>query len=93
MVPVPVHVDVAPVPDKVQVTGFPVEEDTTGRSTVPVGGVGLVEEVSVTMAVQEIGSFATTVEGLHTTLIVVGCRLATVSCRLAELTACEESPS
>jgi hypothetical protein len=69
------------------VTGLPVFESKTGRSTVPVGVVGPVVDVSVTVAVQVMDLPVETVVGLHVTLNLVACKLATVIGTEAELVA------
>jgi hypothetical protein len=86
IVPVPVHVDTAPVPDSVHVTAL-LAGSEMGRLTVPDGVVGPLAVVSVTVAVQVMGWLPVTVVGVHTTLRVVACKLATVSCTEPELVA------
>lgn len=68
-------------------TGLPVCESKTGRLTVPVGVVGPVADVSVTVAVQVMDWLVVTVVRLHWTLRLVACKLATVICTEAELVA------
>lgn len=87
MVPVPPQVDDAPVPDSAHVTGLPVFESNTGRSTIPVGVVGPVAAVSVTVAVQVMDWLVETVVESHVTIKLVACKLATVIGTEAELVA------
>ena len=90
-VPVPVHVAVAVVPVSVHETkAFALVK--MGRSIVPVGVVGPVVDVSVTVAVHVTSWFVTTVVGLHARLRLVGCRLATVICTEIEFAGYVESP-
>jgi len=68
------HVAEAPVPANVQVP-------PGVKVTVPVGVVAPVVEVSVTVAVQFVAWLIVTVEGVHATVVVVGC-VATPTDRL-----------
>ena len=86
-VPVPVQVDDAPVPDSVHVTSLPVCESWMGRLTGPVGVVGPLADISVTVAVQVMSWLVVTVVGVHMTLMLLGCKLATVICPEVELVA------
>ena len=64
------------------------------KKTVPAGVVGLAS-VSVTVAVQLVCSPMATVEGLHETLVVVGCGdapIVTVRPKMPLLVACVASP-
>ena len=58
-----------------------------GRLTVPVGVVGPVVDVSVTVAVQVMGWLAVMVVGVQIALMLVGCKLAIVVCTAAWLVA------
>ena len=90
-VPVPPHVAVAVVPDSVHSTGaFALLK--MGRIIVPVGAVGPLVDVSVTVAVHVTSWFVTTVVGVHPRLMLVGCRLATVICTEMELAGYVLSP-
>ncbi len=60
------HVADAPVPANVQVP-------PGVKVTVPVGVVAPVVEVSVTVAVQLVAWLTNTVDGVHATVVVVGC--------------------
>ena len=63
------HVAEDPVPDRVQ--------DPLGvKLTVPVGAVAPVADVSDTVAVQLVAWLVATVDGLHTTFVVVPCLTA-----------------
>jgi hypothetical protein len=65
--------------------GVPIDE---GRSRVPVGAVAPVVDVSLTYAVQVTGWLTTKLNGVQATGgMKVGCRLATVSVAVPELTA------
>jgi len=75
---VAVHVDVAPVPTSVHPTGLEVFGLRTGSWTRPDGGTAPLADVSVTVAVHIIGWLRVADEGVHTTVMVVGCRLAIV---------------
>ena len=55
--------------------------------TVPVGGVAPVADMSLTYAVQVVGWLATKVVGVQEADMRVGCRLATVTVSVPELTA------
>jgi len=68
------HVAEAPVPANVQVP-------PGVKVTVPVGVVAPVVEVSVTVAVQFVAWLIATEEGVHATVVVVGC-VATPTDRL-----------
>ena len=84
MFPVPVHVAAALVPDSVHETKLPPGRKM-GRIIVPVGVVGPLVDVSVTVTVHVTSWLLVTVVGEHTRLMLVGCRLATVICTEAEL--------
>ncbi len=75
-VPVSVHGEVrnAPVP-------------LLPKDTVPVGVVAPVAEVSVTVTVQLVASPMTTLDGVQDTLVLVACRLPTVTVAVPELVA------
>lgn len=63
------HVAEDPVPDRVQ--------DPLGvKLTVPVGAVAPVADVSDTVAVQRVAWLIATMDGLHTTFVVVPCLTA-----------------
>ena len=63
------HVAEDPVPDRVQ--------DPLGvKLTVPVGAVAPAADVSDTVAVQLVAWLIATVDGLHTTFVVVPCLTA-----------------
>jgi len=63
------HVAEDPVPDRVQ--------DPLGvKLTVPVGAVAPVADVSDTVAVQLVAWLIATMDGLHTTFVVVPCLTA-----------------
>lgn len=72
------HVAIAPVPVRVHVP-------PGVNATVPVGVVAPVVAVSVTVAVHEVDSPITTVEGVHATERVVPCIGTWLTCRLTVL--------
>ena len=57
------------------------------RFTVPVGVVAPLADVSVTVAVQDTIWSVTMVVGVHASIKLVGCKLATVICSEVELAA------
>ena len=89
--PVPLQVAVAVVPVSVHETKL-FAFVKMGRLIVPVGVVDPLVEVSVTVAVHVTSWFVVTVVGVHTRLMLVGCRLATVICTEMELAGYVESP-
>jgi hypothetical protein len=83
-----VQLEVGPVPASVHIEAVVLPKlGTTGRLTLPVGVVAPLVDVSVTVAVHDIGSLMITVVGVHPTVIVVGCRFATVNWAVVELVA------
>ena len=80
------HVADAPVPANVQVP-------PGVKVTVPVGVVAPVVDVSVTVAVQLVAWLIATVEGVHATVVVVGCVTApTDRLKVPLLVECPVSP-
>ncbi len=67
------QVALLPIPMSVQGELVKVPVPVLANITVPVGVVGAVALVSITVAVQLVALFATTVAGWHVTVVVVVC--------------------
>lgn len=67
----------APVPERAHIVIENVPAPLLPNVTVPVGVVAPVVDVSVTVAVQVIGTLTATLAGVHETLVEVACRALT----------------
>jgi len=89
-----VHDAVAPVPERVQSADTVPPAGTPMPKVIwPVGAVAPLVEVSVTVAVQMLITPARTGLGLHDMVVVVVCRLPTVTIAVLELVAWVVSPA